>query len=112
MPLSKRVTLSLRLLDSKADSIVGAPFAKCPTGSDGFSSCNYSTQDRNDPSGVMLASLPPVALNHSTTYTLQARFSDDVEIYCGSVYCYCQMYPSSGSHVTWNVFNPTITLTK
>ncbi|MGA7875609.1 MAG: S-layer homology domain-containing protein [Desulfoferrobacter sp.] len=108
----QKVEQSLRLLDSKGNSVVGEPFAKCPTGSDGFSSCNYSTQDRNDTSGVMLASLPPVALNHSMTYTLQARFSDDVDIYCGSPYCYCQMYPNSGSHVTWNVFNPTITLTK
>jgi hypothetical protein len=107
----QKVEQSLRLLDSSSNSKAGQPFVPCTTGAYGFGSCSYSTQDRNDPK-TMLASSPPIALNHSMTYTLQAHFSDEIIYYYGAPSCYCQPYPKSGSQVIWNVFNPTITLTK
>jgi hypothetical protein len=107
----QKVEQSLRLLESDGDyTSAGQPFAHCTTGNFGFGSCSYSTQDRND-SKTMLAS-SSVTLNHSMTYTLQARFSDEIIYYYGAPSCYCQPYPTSGSHVTWTVFNPTVVLVK
>ena len=71
----QKVEQSLRLLESGDYTDAGRRFDPCGDGD--FGSCNVSIQDRND-NRTMLASSPAIALNHSMTYTLQARFSDKV----------------------------------
>jgi hypothetical protein len=100
---------SLQLLNSSGSAVTGINQTRSDCGSSDFVSCSYSSPDRNG--STMLAS-SAVALDATQTYTLQAHFHDKILFYSGSPYCYCTPYPTGGSHVTWDVFNPTITLTK
>lgn len=100
---------TLQLLNSSGSAVSGVNQTWHNCGSSDFTSCSYSSTDDNGP--TLLASLP-VALTANQTYTLQARYHDTIQYYCGSVYCYCTQSASSGSHVTWDLFNPTVVLVK
>jgi hypothetical protein len=101
---------SLRLLDSGGNNTsIGQQYTPCTSPSHGFSSCSYST---TEPFGGSALASTPMTLNHSMTYTLQARFSDAVQYYEGAPTCNCSFWPTGSSHVTWNVFNPTVVLVK
>jgi hypothetical protein len=62
----------------------------------------------------MMLQSDKVTLKHSEVYTLRAHFNDEIWGYATSneAYVHCHQVPTSGSHVTWTLFNPTFTLTK
>ncbi len=100
---------SLHLVQDNGNYKTGVPYSPCTITDFGFASCSVSNQNRND--NPMVA-WPSVTLDHSEVYTLRAHFTDEVWGYYGSGSWLCEPYPTSGSHFTWKVFNPTITLTK
>jgi hypothetical protein len=107
----EKVEQSLRLLTQKGSNTdAGKDFAQCPTDPNlGFKSCNYVEGDRN---GDMMLKSSSVLLDHNADYyTLQAHYSDKVWGYYGYYACYCRLSPINNSHVTWKVYNPTMTMT-
>jgi hypothetical protein len=106
----QNIAQSLKLLEADGDVKPGTDNLWQPCGTRSFERCSYVTQDRNGP---MLLQSDPVTLNHSEEYTLRAHFNDTIwGYYYNSNGGMCQQGPTSGSHVTWTLFNPTFTLTK
>ena len=108
----QKINQSLKLLEADGDVKPGTDHLYQPCSINlpitQFEQCSYSTTDRN---GAMMLQSDKVTLNHSDVYTLRAHFNDEIWGYAAGN-PYCDQAPTSGSHVTWTLFNPTFTLTK